>query len=69
MIHTGRGRPGRPGPIFLEGETVATADGLKLVAGLCIDTEIGPQFVCGGLVDMGEASKFVQGQVRAGCRH
>merc|ERR1719187_1035339 len=54
VIHTGRGRPGRPGPLFLEGETVATADGLKLVAGLVIDTEIGPQFVCGGLVDMGE---------------
>ena len=33
---------------------MATADGLKLVAGLVIDTEIGPQFVCGGLVDMGE---------------
>ena len=65
MIHTGRGRPGRPGPLFLEGETVATADGLKLVAGLVIDTEIGPQFVCGGLVDMGEdkGSKFVPGQV------
>ena len=65
MIHTGRGRPGRPGPLFLEGETVATADGLKLVAGLAIDTEIGPQFVCGGLVDMGEdkGSKFVPGQV------
>ena len=65
VIHTGRGRPGRPGPLFLEGETVATADGLKLVAGLVIDTEIGPQFVCGGLVDMGEdkGSKFVPGQV------
>ena len=49
----------------MEGETVATADGLKLVAGLVIDTEIGPQFVCGGLVDMGEdkGSKFVPGQV------
>ena len=44
---------------------MATADGLKLVAGLVIDTEIGPQFVCGGLVDMGEdkGSKFVAGQV------
>ena len=44
---------------------MATADGLKLVAGLVIDTEIGPQFVCGGLVDMGEdkGSKFVPGQV------
>ena len=44
---------------------MATADGLKLVAGLAIDTEIGPQFVCGGLVDMGEdkGSKFVPGQV------
>ena len=44
---------------------MATADGLKLVTGLVIDTEIGPQFVCGGLVDMGEdkGSKFVAGQV------
>ena len=65
VIHTGRGRPGRPGPLFLEGETVSTADGLKLVAGLVIDTEIGPQFVCGGLIDMGgdKGSKFVPGQV------
>ena len=66
VIHTGRGRPGRPGPLFLEGETVATADGIKLVAGLAIDTEIGPQFVCGGLVDMGEDSKFVPGQMLGG---
>jgi hypothetical protein len=70
VIHTGRGRPGRPGPLFLEGETVATADGLKLVAGLVIDTEIGPQFVCGGLVDMGEdkGSKFVPGQMLGGTK-
>ena len=42
---------------------MATADGLKVVAGLAIDTELGRQFVCGGVVDVGEDSRFMTGQV------
>ena len=40
-------RTGR-GPLFVEGETVQTADGLKFVAGLTIETELGPQLVSTG---------------------
>ena len=56
----------RRGAIFVEGQSQLTADGLKMVAGVVRDTEIGPQFTCGALVDMGEETRFLKGQMLGG---
>ena len=64
MAHTVKG------PKFVEGETVATPDGLKFVVGVTLSQSSGgdgtseneeKKFVCGTLVDAGgERAQFMQ---------
>ena len=54
------------GPLFM-GRDGQHGGRSKFVAGVTVDTEIRPGFICGALVGMGEEVRFMTGQMLGGC--